>query len=41
MEIEMVLFMGNDMLLWDEFYLVLYKLKVEVINGKKIEIKEI
>ena len=37
----MVLPMGNDMLLWDEFHPALYKLKAEVTNGKKTEIKEI
>ena len=40
-ETEMVLPMGNDMLLWDEFHPALYKLKAEVTNGKKTEIKEI
>ena len=34
-ETEMVLPMGNDMLLWDEFHPALYKLKAEVTNGKK------
>lgn len=40
-ETEMVLPMGNDMLLWDEFHPALYKLKAEITSGKKTEIKEI
>ena len=40
-EQEIVLPMGDDMLLWDEFNPALYKLTAEISTGKGKEVKEI
>lgn len=40
-ETEILLPMGEDMLLWDEFNPALYRLTAEISSGKKTEIKEV
>lgn len=40
-ETEILLPLGEDMLLWDEFDPALYKLTAELIAGKKTDIKEV
>lgn len=40
-ETEILLLMGEDMLLWDEFDPALYKLTAELTAGKKTDIKEV
>ena len=40
-EAEIMLPMGKDMLLWDEFDPALYRLTAEVTTGKKTDVKEV
>ncbi|WP_438358370.1 exo-beta-1,4-galactosidase [Bacteroides oleiciplenus] len=40
-EQEIVLSMGDNMLLWDEFHPALYKLKAEIITGEDKEVREV